>query len=1569
MTKVLHPSTGSFRNGAGLLLFGFLCTLAGIARGQDEAYLFTPPGFAKEGKAIIARGEQTSRLRIVVRDARSGKPTGCRINVVGADGNYYQPKENDLTPYSLTGQWPKSGLGNREGKGPFRYYGRFFYSRGETIVEVPAGPVRIEAWKGFEFRPEARETKVVAGAEQTIELTLTAPVFMPERHYYSGDPHLHFKRESAKDDDVILDLMDAEDIHFGSVLAFNEPPGPYAGFMTKMAAPQLRGLGKASLRQRGVYAIQSGQEYRTTTYGHLNLFLRDDLVRSGQNLNANDWPVYGHIGRETQKRGGLAFYAHGGYAQAIYADFAQGDVNGVELLQFGEYRGIGLEDWYRILNIGYRFPCTGASDYPACRTLGDCRTYVYLSAKPDFESWLRGAAAGRSFVTTGPLLFLDVDGNEPGATVAKNSPGLHRVRAHVRVRSEVAPVTHLQLIVNGTVEKELQFPAAKGKGQWLELDQRVNVSRSSWIAARAFSQSPSGKPDAEAHTNPVYVYLNARPPYDERSLDALRARLEKQIVTQAARSFPEKSRVLDYFQDSRALLRKIRIAGGLPAGGVAALAKLPASEPSFDPSKRSHSDEELRTFLKLTPPKPPEEALKTFETAPGFRMELVAQEPLVHSPVAGAFDENGNLYVAEMIDYPYLPKSGKKPQGTIRLLEDTDGDGVFDKSHVFAEGLYGVSGIAPWKGGIFVIAPPDIWYLKDTHGDHRADVRRKVYTGFGFQNPQGMANNLIIGLDHKIYGTASHNGGIIRSPDDPQAPGIDINHRDFRFDPVNGDFETVTGTAQFGNAFDDWGNRFLCNESHPLIHVVLPQHYLARNPYLPVPRALNDIAGGSVPIYRSSPLERWREIRSSRRIREGERPSTAAGASHYVVDAGAGLTIYRGGAYPPEYYGHVFTPDAQSNLIHHRALLPDGATFKSKRVEEKSEFVRSSDNWFRPVNALNAPDGTLYVLDMSREILEAIHIPLDVLKFLDLRSGRDHGRIYRIAPVQFTYPGPPQLGKADGETLVKALESPHGWWRDTAHRLIYERQDQSLAAPLRRLLRNSPLAQARLHALWSLEGLGALAASDLADALRDPSPGVREQAVRLAEPRLNHASTLLEQVLAMAGDPEPRIGFQLAFSLGEVKDPRAASTLARVAAKHVDDPWIRTAVLSSVSTTADRLLVSLLEYRAVAGAEVGADLLGQLAAIVGVRQRGDEIERVLDALAARATPAVRQRVVRSLGDGLKRSGGRLSILDDSAEPAAKMIVEILKSARMRAEDSKLPELQRCEATRLLSCAPYERSQHTLEHLLDPGQPEQVQIAAVRALADYDRLEIAGILLARWPQYAPGVRSAVVEALLAREPWTIQFLQAASSGQASVQQVEPVRREVLLKHRNPTLAALARKAFGSEALNARKEVIADYMAALRLKANAELGHEVFRRSCMTCHRIGSEGSDVGPNLTGSSFRDPGALLVQILDPNQYVLPKYVQYMAADRSGRTFTGIIANETATSITLRRDKGAEDTILRSNLDELVSTGKSLMPEGLEKQVNKQEMAHLLLYLIEAQAKSAPLDRGTKPDVLVEPE
>ncbi len=1562
------------RLGLSLLLTGW----CGVAMPQSvplnpavdrEELIFTPPGFDQPGQPAVAEGENTAEVRITVRDAETGEPTPCRINVVGPDGNFYEPAEHPLKQYSLTGEWPNwpNAWGNRPGKAPFRYFGRFFYTTGEAAVRVPAGVVRVEVWKGFEYGPVTESLEIAAGEKQEVQLQLEHAIDAPALGYYSGDPHVHIARTSEAEDARTLDLMEAEDIHYTTLLGYNDPAGPYAGFMDQLDTPQRRGMGHDSLQSRGEYHLLSGQEYRTGTYGHLNLFLLDDIVFPGESFNADNWPLYGDVGRDAQDRGGYAFYAHGGYAQAIYADFVQGNVNGVELLQFGVYRGIGLADWYHILNIGYRFPCIGASDYPACRMLGDCRTFVELGDDQTFPAWLKGAAEGRSFVSTAPVLLLEVDGHRPGDAIAAEA-GPVRLQARVRVQSVVAPVTDVQLVVNGEVVESLQVTAEEGTGEWLELSAPLELNESAWIAARAFSLSPGGAADAEAHTNPVFVHLDGKAPYSETSLDAIVGEIDKQIAAHSKREFEERAQVLTYFQRSRDILLSIRAAGGLQAGFDPRELADAAARLESDGSIVMPTDEELAEFLKPVPPQSPEEALQSFDMLDGFEMQLVAAEPLVCDPIAAAFDENGNLYVCEMLDYPYRPAEGQAPIGRVKLLRDTDGDGRFDESHVFADELLWAGGVAPWRGGVYVASPPDIWYMRDTDGDFVADERTRVFTGFGLENQQGMLNNLQFGLDFKIYGSTSVNGGAIATVDDPDAGVVSVSGRDFRFDPVSGTLEAITGTVQFGNTFDDWGNRFLCSESQPLQHAVLPQEYLERNPYLAVSSGVHNIAPGPVPIFRISPIERWRHIRSSRRVASGSRLPTAAGASHHVIDAAAGVTVYRGGAYPDEFYGNVFIGDGQNNLVHRRRLVPDGVTFASERIDEGTDFCRSPDIWFRPVNFVNAPDGTLYVLDMSREVLEAIHIPLDVVKHLDLKSGRDRGRIYRMAPEGFRSPAPPRLGEATTEELVSALESPHGWWRDTAHRLLYERQDKGAAPLLQRLVHESEHPQSRLHALWLLHGLESLDDAERMAGLHDPVAPLREHAVRLSEERLDENEEILSRVLALAEDDEARVRFQVAFSLGESSSSEAASRLAALARRSDLDRWQRTAVLSSIVGPADHVLLELLDDAAFAGSADGANMIAQIAGVIGSRNDPDEMAEVLESIAVRPSTAgnggLQSAILRAMADPVARSGGSLTVDPEKAPAAAAMLEQHIDQSLATAEDNQTGVDARVAAVAFLGAVPLDQSQGTLSRLLDPREPPAVQIAAVNALSNSADPEVADLLMERWREYPPEVRAAVIGAMLARDDRCTAFLRFAAGGsEAIANQIDAAQRTMLLRHRNEEVRALAGELFGGDS-SPRQAVIEEYQPALHRTGSAEAGREVFARTCSVCHKVGDTGIAIGPDLASSPNRSPEAMLVHILDPNQYVMPNYVQYVVLDATGRTYTGMIAAQTATSVTLKREKGETDTILRTNIDEMSSTGKSLMPEGMEKTVSIEQMADLFAYLESIPPAAA---QGTSGDPLRE--
>lgn len=1524
---------------------------------EDEDWFVRPPGTTHEGEVgrAPAHGGQ---LRITVRDEAGGPAVPCRISILGPDGKYYFPPNDRLAPYRFTEPWPAPGhWGNRIGKGPYRYLGRFFYAAGPVNVRVPPGECRIEVAKGFERRPQVATISVVRDQVAQAELILAPTDTMVSHGYYSGDPHLHFPRATDQDEQVILDLLEAEDIRYGAVLAYNDPPGPYDGRMTKLASPQMRGLGKKSEALRRYYHLLSGQEYRSSTYGHLNLYLIDRLIAEGKSYSADYWPVYGDVVHEVRRQGGISIHAHGGYAQEIYADAALGRADAVELLQFGAYRGIGLSDWYRILNCGVHLPCVGASDYPACRWLGDCRTYVYHPAEPSFEEWLRAATKGTSFVTTGPLLLLEVDGKRPGEVIERAGPGPHRVRAKLRYCSRVAELSSIEWIVNGEVRE--RTAAATKSENWQSLERTFQLDRPGWIAVRAIGRTPGGLPNAEAHTNPVTIRIDGASPFDQRAIDEWLARIDEQIAVQKKRRFAEKSRVLDYFQQARDALLARRAAHGKAVDSTRPALAWKAGE-------TRPTEAELRDFLKPTPCPAPEEMLRTFEALPGFTVDLAAAEPLVRSPIAGAIDADGHLYVAEMRDYPYKPAPGKEPLGSVRLLKDTDGDGRFDTSTIFADRLLWPGGIACWKGGVFVTAPPDLWYFKDNDGDGRADTREKVFTGFGTENQQAIVNNLIWGLDHKIYGATAGNGGAIQRGNVPKSTLVPIHGRDFRFDPRTLELEPITGTVQFGNAFDDWGNRFVCDESEPIKQIVLPLEYMKRNPYYVPPATILDLTQPPVPIFRISPAERWRQIRSSRRIAKGTRSADSAGASHHVIDAAAGLVIYRGGAFGAAFDGNMLVGDGQNNLIHRRALSPRGIVFQTRRVDERTEFLRSPSIWFRPVNLLNAPDGSLLCLDMCREYLESVHIPLDVVKHLDLTSGRDRGRVWRIRPTGRS-PRTVRLANQSSTELVRCLASESGALRDTAHRLLFERQDRSVVPLLEELAHSGATPQARLHALWTLAGMDSLSEPLLRPALSDPDPHVRQHAVRLAEPQLA-SPAVLAAVLKLAKDPDERVAFQVALSLGETAEPRAADALMQLAQRSADGLWLRSAVLSSSARVADRMLADIL--RDAPSHSSAGGLISPLAQIVGARGDASAIERVLAVMPmGKVDPRTSDHVLLAMLDGAVRGGHSPALLNGRSPATIEWIRVRLDAARKTSLDARASEANRVTAIRLTAIEPFADARPLLESLLSHDQPPRIQSAALATLRVARDGAVATIMLDSWRHMSPPLRGEIADALLSRLDWTRALLDRAEAGTISLADIGPVRRAMLLEHRDTSTRARAQRILGATTA-ARDSVIARYRPAVQTSGEPTRGKEVYKKICANCHRVDHQGFKVGPDLSADSVRDADALLVHVLDPNRHVHPEYTQYVALDKSGGIHGGILIAQTSTSITLGREQGAHEILLRSNLEELTSTGKSLMPEGLEQSIAPAEMADLFAYLrstIRSEEDIQTRDFGTQPG-LVEP-
>jgi len=1409
--------------------------------------------------------------------------------------------------------WPE-GRGNRETKAPIRYFGKFFYNDGRCSVKVPPGKLRVEVWKGFEYQPQTRIVALAAGERKPLELALRRSISSTDLNYWGGDLHLHFDRVSREDERVLFDLLEAEDIQYALNLTWNNDTTTYRGTMDALSNPQ-RAMGERSIGTRGDYSILSEQEYRGNVYGHMLFAMLDHLVLPGAVHNINDWPVYGEVAKEIQAQNGYAFHAHGGYAQEVYADVVQGRVDGVELLQFGKYRGIQLEGWYHILNTGLRLPAYGASDFDACRKLGDCRTYGYHKGRPTMRQWLDAVAQGRSFVTSGPILLVEVDGHLPGDTIQRTGDGPYEVRIALQARSNVAPITNVDIIVNGEVVQELNLPRDEQPSQWFRHEQTLPLNRPSWIAARAYSRSPTGTPDAESHTNPIFVNIDGNAPYHEADVDWLIAELDKQITFHEQRVFDKQHLAIRFFERSKELLEGTRRQGQRRASEV------PTRTSAADSATESASA--LQEFLETIPPRTPDEALAEMRTVDGLRLDLFAAEPMVTDPVVAAFDEHRQLFVGELVDYPYKPSEGGLPLGRVRILVDEDNDGHADQAHVFADRLLWPTGIAPWRGGVFVASAPDIWYLKDTDGDYRADVRQKVFTGFGTQNQQGMLNNLVLGIDGKIHGSTSSNGGDVRRVNPSDAQPVNLNGQAFRFDPDTFALEAILGNAQFGNTFDDLGHRFTCSESSPIVQVMVPPGYFQSNPHLRFSGTTREISVDGIDVFRISPVEPWRTIRSQRRVASRWLDAANPAVSHTNITSAAGLTCYRGDAFPVEMRGNMFVGCAQTHLVHRRRLEREGIQLHAHRVDEQQEINRSPDTWFRPVNFVNAPDGTLYVLDLYRETIESVHIPRDVAELLDLRNGRGYGRIYRLAPSDFKRPERPRLASATTAQLVAFLESENGWRRDTAQRLLNERQNQAAVRPLRELFSMSAADTTRLHAIYCLHQLGSLGPDILKSALVDESASVRRHTLRLAEEHWEGDVRLLDACLRLADDSDQEVRRQLALSLAASSEGRRLDAIQRLARRDGGDRWMRSAVLSAVPVDSAELFSRLAVDEGFLGQDHGLSFLIELSGQIGRRADAGEVDAFLEVLVTsdyfQESLDCQRHVLLALAKPLRRSGH--CILESaSTSSVAEMVYEQLNWAQRAAASDDSTAAVRQQAYVMLGFGQFNEAEGAFRAGISADADPSVQLAAVSALLELDDATIPTLLIEQWSGLAPDAARETIRVLVSRDDATNQLLNAIESEVLPPTCLSASDRSTLREHPSEAIRQRAESILG--VVSPRADVLATYQAALAASGDLANGKRMYDEHCATCHKYGERGYDVGPNLAVIDYHTGETLLVHILDPNRDVNPKYQQYVVADQSGLLHVGMIAAQSAGSIILRQEEGKEVEVPSVNVESLQNRG-----------------------------------------------
>lgn len=951
--------------------------------------------------------------------------------------------------------------------------------------------------------------------------------------------------------------------------------------------------------------------------------------------------------------------------------------------------------------------------------------------------------------------------------------------------------------------------------------------------------------------------------------------------------------------------------------------------------------------LPPLPPKSPEEALATFELDPDFRIDLVAAEPLLADPVAISFDENGVLYVCEMRDYS---ERREEKLGRISRLEDRDGDGRMDHATVFAEGLSWPTGILCFDGGVFVMAAPDLWFFKDTDGDGVADVRRVVLTGFSELNPrlnvQQMPNSLRWGPDQRVHLAEGGNGSRVRRPGQSADEGLVLRGRDLSFDPRTLELRAESGGGQYGMAFDDFGRKFVSSNSRHLMQIAYDANLLAESPVtLPAPTVDIAVDGPAAPVFRRSPDEAWRVIRTRWRVAGVVTgPIEGGGTPSGYFTGATGVQIARGDRMrmePAKNLDHeqeAFIADTGSNLIHRKRLTPDGVLLRGQRPvpEERREFLASTDNWFRPVQLENGPSGGLYVVDFYREIIEhPWSLPPAIKQHLDLNRGNDRGRIWRITRKASPPHRTVRLGDGTLAELVALLGHQNGWHRDTAARLLWERNDPDADALLRHALK-SPLVQARLGALSLLAARGALDEELLAAGLRDEHPLVNLRTLTLLTLRVPaldwNTAPWRNHALTLAAGENREVSFTLALLLARapLDEDLAVQLWQRLAPKAGGDPWLVKAALRLVAPHAARVLT---------------DILGGPSAPVSEALRLE----VIDLAARTSSPETVTRWLREADDdnllALAAGVARQRELVRTLQLPSAVRLQIARSAESQLGQAPSADVARRAAGALLLVEP-DTAARALSVALGTAAAGPVRDVIAAALIRLEQPPAFAELFVYWPSLAPSVREAALAAALRHPASLTALLDRAGKDEAFRAQLGPAFRQSARQHADAGLRARAVALFGVAQSAGLDQRLRDFAPALELRGDAARGREIYQVRCASCHRAADVGVELGPDLLTVAAAGRESVLTNILDPDREVAPRFAAWTARLRNGEEVSGLLVAESPDTLRLRLAGGVEQSIARGEVETLNSAGSSLMPSGLEEGLAPAQMADLLRFI-----------------------
>lgn len=948
-----------------------------------------------------------------------------------------------------------------------------------------------------------------------------------------------------------------------------------------------------------------------------------------------------------------------------------------------------------------------------------------------------------------------------------------------------------------------------------------------------------------------------------------------------------------------------------------------------------------------TPALTPAETLSKFNVPEGFEARLFAAEPMVVNPVTMTWDERGRLWVLELYEYPLGAEDGTQGRDRIKILEDTDADGVADKVHVWADDLSLATGLILGDGGAYVGQAPYLLHLRDTDGDDKADHRRTVLEGFGLEDRHELLNGFNWGPDGSLYmthGVFTHSK--VRLPGAPEDTGVTINAGVGRYDPRKNKFEVFAdGTSNpWGVDFDATGNAFVsaCVIDH-LFHLAPGGVYVRQ---------------GGQPTFPYS-YELLPSIVDHR---------------HHMA-AYCGVQVYLGDQYPDEYTGKIMMGNIHDNSVHSDLLTPNGSSFTSSKHED---FVKVDDGWFRPTTQLVGPDGAIWISDWYDKYpcyQNARADPAGV--------DREYGRVWRIVHVGDeagkAVPSRPSvdmdLKKTSLVKVIEMLAHENIWQRKQAQQLLSERLSKiRIATPpsLIDMFRAGPSLNARLAGLWTLHGSGRLNEDLLDDASIDKETAIRMWAARLSGERQTKSEQALARVLSLCSDPEPTVRLAAATAVRQYTSgsltvntpplhddvPVGEALVALIASSYdQEDPLIPFMLWMAAEPYVQRDMEGTMNwfaqdggaYMPLSGTLIGkimrrvCDLRDEALLSEVIQGLGDisSTDRPLLAAALKGLIAgQRGKAIIPDSEAISLVSGWSTNSDMDVASLAQQLgtlwgdVASLKAMLVLINNAGAPQAERLSAIKAAGQQKTSDTRAAYMNLMASNAADPLKVETVRGLTVVGVDDTAKELLAQWETFSPAVRRAIAEMCTTRWQWKWPFFGAVESGAVKRGDVPPTVIRTLATSRSDTERAKAVELFGKvNKTSAEKQKMITEKRAIVLKGEPDLenGHKMAQTACFVCHKLHGEGSEIGPDLTGVGRSTLDALLANVIDPNQIIGLGYENVVVETKDGRSLSGRLVEENDATIKLINLGPTEYVISKDDIKTRTVSEMSLMPEGLE--------------------------------------